>query len=548
MKLKYLFIAFLLACSNAFGQSVYEPVSSDVYELLERFFIKGAIEYHSEIKPIPRKEIAGYLLEALENKQMLTPLDLKEIEFYKKEYADELSLLSNEFSLELPRTEFFTPGETERFRLFNYRDSIFSFNLDPILGIDFAGKWNTGYTHTWNGVEFFGYISNEWGYSLDFRDNQEQSISLDEGKNNTPEPGINISKTAEKSIQYSEVNAELNYNWSIGTLSLGKYHLNMGNGRAGQIISSSKPPSFPLIRLDIRPVKWLGFTYFHGWLKSDIPDSSTYRYTSVEGRESISDIPKFIASHMLSFYIAEDVSLSIGESIVYSGSIEPVYLIPVMFFRLADHYLSSEGSNSGDNAQLFADASWRIAPIKSKVYGSVFIDELSIEKVLDGENLSSIGYTLGTELSDLVIPNSAFVLEYTRIQPFVYTNSDNAQTYQSHNYQLGHWIGSNSDIIYLSYRQNILRGLSVKLSGCYFRKGQTEEPEQQYQLPYPSTLYGARRTDKNISLAVSWEPYHNLFVRGFYSYSEISDEEEGRTPEFKLGANNNFGLSLFYGM
>ena len=108
MKLKYLFIALILVWSNAAAQSVYEPVSSDVYELLERFFIKGAIEYHSEIKPIPRKEIAGYLLEALENKQKLTPLDLMEIEFYQKEYADEFSFLSDEFSLELPRTEFFT--------------------------------------------------------------------------------------------------------------------------------------------------------------------------------------------------------------------------------------------------------------------------------------------------------------------------------------------------------------------------------------------------------------------------------------------------------
>jgi hypothetical protein len=219
-----------------------------------------------------------------------------------------------------------------------------------------------------------------------------------------------------------------------------------------------------------------------------------------------------------------------------------------MFFRLADHYLSSEGSNTGDNAQLFADASYRISPTNSKVYGSVFIDELSLEKILEGENLSSVGYTVGAELSDIIIPNSSFVLEYTKIQPFVYTNSNDAQTYKSHNYQLGHWIGSNSDMIYLSYKQNIRRGLSIKLSGWYFRKGQTEEPEQQYQLPYPSTLYGARRTDKRISLEVTWQPVHNLFVRGYYAYSDISDEEEGRTEEFMLGTYNNFGFAVYYGL
>lgn len=548
MKLSCLFFFLIIVLFELSAQTVYQPINSDIYNLLERLYIKNAIEYHSEIKPIPRKEIAGYLLEALSNKEKLTATDIKEIKFYSKEFADEISFISNTARLKLPRTEFFTTGETERFRLFNYRDSTFTFNLDPILGIQFGNEWNSGYSHRWNGLEFFGYVSDNWGYSLDFRDNLETSDNIDIAKNNSPVTGINLSKEADNSIQYSTVNAQINYSWNTGYLSFGKYAVNIGNGRAGQIINSSKAPTYPLLRLDFRPVKWLNFIYFHGFLKSNVPDSATYRSTSFEGSESISDIPKFIASHMLSFYIGDDISLSIGESIIYSEKVEPVYLIPVMFFRLADHYLSSEGSNTGDNAQLFADASYRISPLNSKVYGSVFIDELSIEKVMEGENLSSIGYTIGTEFSDLLIPNSGFVVEYTRIQPFVYINSNDAHTYQNHKYQLGHWTGSNSDIIYLSYRQNILRGLSAKLSGWYFRKGQTEEPEQQYQLPYPSTLYGARRTDKRICLEVTWQPYHNLYARGYYCYSDITDNEVGRTPEFMLGTNNNFGLSFFYGM
>jgi hypothetical protein len=548
MRTKHLLFLFLFVWINLSAQTVYEPINSDVYEFLERLFIKGAIEYHSEIKPIPRKEIAGNLLEALSNKSKLTPLDLNEIEFYLKEFADEISFVNDSYQHILPRTEFFSFGENDRFRLFNYRDSSFIFNLDPILGLEIGNRSNAFYSRRWNGLELFGYVSDNWGYSLDFRDNLETGSHIDEVKQNTPETGINLSKEAEESFQYSSVNAQINFSWNTGNLSLGKYAVNIGNGRAGQLINSSKAPTYPLIRLDFRPVTWLNFIYFHGFLKSDIPDSSTFRSTSVEDRESISDIPKFIASHTLSFYIADDLTLSFGESMIYSENVEPIYLIPVMFFRLADHYLSSEGSNSGDNAQLFADASYRISPIKSKVYGSVFVDELSIEKVAEGENLSSIGYTLGTEFSDLIIPNSAFVIEYSRIQPFVYTNSNDAQTFKSHNYQLGHWIGSNSDMIYLSYKQNIFRGLSTKLSGWYFRKGQTELPEQQYQLPYPSSLYGARRTDKRISLEVNWQPVHNLFVRGYYNYSDISDEEVGRTPEFMLGTFNNFGLSLSYGM
>ncbi len=548
MKIKFLLLIFFLILIKANAQTVYEPVNSDLYPLLERLFIKGAIEYHSEIKPISRMEIAELLLKALSNKEKLTKIDIEEIDFYLKDFADEVSFVTDTVNFNLPRVEFFTAGQTGRFRLFDYRDSTFTFNLDPILGFEAASMWGSGFTHRWNGLEFYGYIPDGWGYSLDFRDNLETGDNIDKERRNSPLPGVNISKVNNNSIQYSQVNAEVNYNWSIGNLSIGKYYLNLGSGKAGQIILSDKAPSFPLVRLDIKPVKWLSFIYFHGWLKSNIPDSSTYRSTSVEGRESISDVSKYIASHMLSFYIAEDISLSIGESIVYSGTVEPIYLIPVMFFRLADHYLSNSESNSGDNAQLFADASYRIQQINTKVYGSVFIDELSIEKVFDGENLSSIGYTIGTEFSDLLIPNSSFVIEYSRLQPFVYTNSDDAQTYSSHTYQLGHWIGSNADMIFASYNQNILRGLSIKLSCYYFRKGQTESPEEQYELPYPPTLYGERRNDFNISVSGSWQPIRNLYLKGFYNYSDISDQEAGRTPSFKLGAHNNFGFAIYYGL
>ena len=121
-------------------------------------------------------------------------------------------------------------------------------------------------------------------------------------------------------------------------------------------------------------------------------------------------------------------------------------------------------------------------------------------------------------------------------------NSNDAHTFTSHGYQLGHWIGSNADMIYGSYSQNILRGLNFKLSAWYYRKGQTELPEQQYQSPYPPTLYGERRNDFNFTITGTWQPLVNAYLSGFYSYSDISDQEAGRTPQFELGKHNNYGF------
>ncbi len=542
-----LILLILIICSVAYPQTVFEPVHTEIYDYLERMNANGVIEFHSEIKPVSRMEIAR-LLDIIESKkQTLGSIDNEDLEFFKAEYFDEIRLLKNEIQ-EKPRLEYFEKGIANRFRFFSYNDKLFSLFADPIFGYTFNSVDGEKVTHRWNGIKMFGYFGKHWGFDLNFRDNDESGKNIDFGKNNIPVTGVNISKQSNENLQYSYLRGGISYTWSSGALTAGKDFFNIGSGQEGQLILSSKAPSFPFIRFDFQPVNWVKFIYVHGWLKSNIPDSSSIRQTLVEGRESISPVPKFIASHLLSFYPNDDLSISLGESVVYSGDLQPIYLIPVMFFRLADHYLSSTGSNSGANAQLFADASYRITKIRSKFYTTVFIDELSLESFSDKNKVSAIGFTLGWTFSDPVISGSILNIEYSRLNPFVYMNSNDAHLYRNDNYQLGHWIGSNGDIISIKYMQKIFRAVSMKVSGWYFRKGQTELPIQQYQVPYPDFLYGARRLDKNVKFSIIYKPMHELTGEINYSYSSISDSEEGRTPVFKLGKQNNFGISVYYGL
>ena len=296
-------------------------------------------------------------------------------------------------------------------------------------------------------------------------------------------------------------------------------------------------------------MKWLKFTYFHGWLKSNVIDSSSIRTTLVADRPNIDQVPKFIAAHMISIYPDDNLTFSIGESIIYSDRFEPVYLIPVLFFRAVDHYLSSQNTHSSSgNAQVFGDASYKNSFLRTKLYGTLFIDELSLESIFKGGNLSAIGFTLGFESIDPFIRNSSFIFEYTRINPFVYENSNNAQLYTNSGYQLGHWIGSNGYQLYSSYKQNLARGFYFRLSGSYIVKGQTELPEQQYELPYPSFLYGAHKGYKDIKLELSYEIIHKAFVNAYYDYTDIYDDELNRTPDFMKGGKGSFGISLGYGL
>jgi len=539
---------FFFICSCLYAQSVFEPPSSTIYDYLHRLSVKGIIDYNDEIKPLSRIMLAEKLREIRLHQNDLTDIESEELSFYEKEFFPELDL-SKKDTARSDKKELilFSIDKDAGLRALLFHNKDFTLNIDPILGLSFARQYDETRRHRWNGVSSYGYYKN-LGFNVYIKDNEEQGSFIDRTKIFSPETGINLSKETENTIEYAEVHGTVSFTWDWGALSFGKDFFEIGSGRRGQIILSNKAPSFPFIRLDFQPVSWFRFFYIHGWLHSNLLDSSSIRMTPVPERRDLSQIEKYIAAHLISFYPTENLSISLGESIVYSDKIEYLYLIPVMFFRLADHYLAKKDVNSGDNAQLFLNAAYKNYRFKTKLYGTFFIDELSVSNILKGGDLSAIGFTVGVNFIDPLISNSEFVFEYTRLNPFVYMNSNDAQVFTSHGYPLGYWTGSNSDLFYFYFSKKIIRGLSLKISGEYIRKGQRELPVQQYQLPYPDFLFGTRMKQRNASVELSYEILHQLFGRGFYQYSYITDQDPLRTPQYKLGVNHSFGIMLAYGL
>ena len=556
MKKRYITIAVLLFIfvPQIKSQVVYEPINSSVYNFLERQSVKGLITLHDEVKPFSRRLIAEKLIQVDNKKNLLSNVEVQDLKFYENDFAGEINSILKSPSADSTRLEYFTFGQDNRFRAFDYKDSLFSINADPVLGFSAERFHGSTLSHRWNGVTLYGYISNFIGYSLNFKDNQENGNYLDGNRNFTPLPGIDNTATTyqnrSNTLQHDEVNAMVTDSWSWGSFSFGKDFINWGSSLSptSQLILSSKAPSFPFIQLEIHPTSWLRFTYIHGFLHSGLLDSTTIHSSPVPGRTNYLQIPKFIAAHFLSVDFNKNLTVSLGESMVYSERIEPLYLIPIMFFRVADHYLSKDGSNTGSNAQVFADVSIKVPSIRSKFYSTLFIDELSITSFLENKpGAYSVGYTLGGEIIDPFVENSSFNLEYSKISPYVYMNSNLAQTYTSYDYQLGNWIGSNGDIIYMKYTQNLLRGLAVDVWGDYIRKGSVPSAIGQYELPYPPTLFGLRKSDKEFGLEASYEIINDCWFKLFYNYSDISDQDISRTPSYLLGQNKGIGFSISYG-
>ena len=161
-----------------------------------------------------------------------------------------------------------------RFRVFSYEDNLFKINADPILGYQIGTRDSKILNHYWSGIFFYGYLSDFIGFSFDYRDNHEWGKSLDSTKNFTPETGIVPTKKLHNTLDYSEIHTTISVDWKWGELTAGKDFLEWGYGESGKLVLSDKAPSFPFIRLDIHPVPWLRFNYFHGWLTSKVIDSS----------------------------------------------------------------------------------------------------------------------------------------------------------------------------------------------------------------------------------------------------------------------------------
>jgi hypothetical protein len=551
MILKKIFL-FLVFSSIAFAQVVYEPLHRDVYKFLSRLSQKSVIVFDDQIRPLSRKYIAQKLIEAAEKSSELTKLEKDELGFYSKDFKFEFDMINN---IKIDSSEITIVGYDagDRLRLFGYRNNFFSLNLSPILGYKMGSRDNQKLTHFWNGIYTYGYIDKYIGFSFDFRDNTETGNTIDKTKEFTPVTGVEAKSSltsplyANDKMEYSESKAVLATDWSWGSFAIGKDFLEWGYSESGLLVLSQKPPSYGFIRLDIKPVDWLKFNYMHGWLSSGVIDSNSIFYNT-SGGISFSFIDKFIATHSLIITPVSGLDISIGESIIYDDKLEILYLMPIMFFRLADHQISEQVNAAGGNAQFFLGVSSKGQIKNTHLYGTLLIDEISLNGLFDPETQRyQMGFTLGGSITDLPIENLTAKIEYTKIYPFVYQHYVQTTDYKSADYILGHWMGHNADLIYGSLNYRFLRGLQATVWGQYIRKGEDGNVQQQYNtIPQPPFLFGLRKNYSYIGAEIKYEYTHELFAKFNFQTTLSSIQQEDLS--FIDTTLNEFYFSIYYGL
>jgi len=531
--MKKYYLIFLFFPSLLFGQVIYTPISSGVYDFLERVSLKKIIEYHDEVKPLSRKAIASFLLEINHYTDKLNQVEKKDLEWYMEEYANEIK-----------------QNEKERWFLYRYTDSLFSIRVSPNIGYGLNstnGKLN--YIR-WPGLTVYGEYSDYFGAHFEYKDVGEYGNNIDKTKYFSPVTGANFSN-APNGIEHSDIKGSISLNWSWGSISLIKDYDNWGHGKFGQLILSSKSPSFPHIELRLKPVEWLRFYYLYGWLNSLVPDSNNSFYTHTESIEPTLHIPfqnKYLAANLLSITPWEWLDFSIGNSFIYSGDMRPETFIPFIYYKGLDHDLGTQGFNDG-NGMIFTDA--KISYWKNmEIYGTLLIDVLEMRDILKNKWYTSwFGYTLGGKFIDVGINNLDFTIEFTKLDPWVYENRDASVSYKHLDYPLGDWLGQNAEQLRIQFDFKPVRAINLKLYSEWIRKGGLKDIYYAYvdilNLPF---LYAPLRKDYNLGIDASYEIYHDLFTHLFYEFSDISDQDPLRTPDWQLGKTSSFGISIYYGL
>ena len=546
----FLVIPFLLFNSAVLlqklqAQVVWEDHKKEVYHYLSRMAQKGLINFDDNIRPISRKYIGDCLDSLLHKPTELSALEKKELTFYCREYGYEMNLGTNNTT---KAVQSFRTDPYKRWRSFYGSDGHNFLVADPVFTAGIIRGSGKSVTSSSSGVSFWGYFGKHWGFHFFYNDITEAGTGFDSTRLQTPETGFVIKDPSLRSSQnFTHFRGNVSYSWKNGSLSFGQDYLLWGYGQNGRIVLSDKPPTSPFIRLDYQFFPWLTFNYTHFWLNSKIIDSAkTYQTgNTVYGGQREFYIPKFIATHSFQIKATKGLAIALGESMVYSDRMDVGYLFPLMFFKVYDNIVNNSNIHTGSNGQVFLQVSSRNHLPKTHLYSTLFIDEIRISTIFDkAKSRNQLGFTFGGSITDVLVPYLTLGIEYTRVNPFVYSNLIPAQNYSSYNYSLGDWMGNNFDRLIFSLNYTPIPRFKCQFRYQSIRKGGMGTVNDQYfQQPQPDFLFDLQKKQQEFYAHFSYEWINNLSINAFYS--TLFDNN---ILTSKKSTNTTFNIGFTYGL
>ena len=467
---------FLIPCALQ-AQRIPEPVEyTEIYDFLEELTTDGVIRSNAAVKPYTRDYIGRLLMEAQSRDSLLSKRQHDDLQFYLQDFALECDTLPVYYSYGHRHvTQWITPVSNlslaEPSLHVLTKDKIFKMRVRPILGMDIMYNKHGMLTHRRYGADIQMDIADHLSIWGSIRDNSWAGQGINGSRITKPAylnnlPGVQY-KEANYGGDFSDSRGGVSlYTW-WGSIGIQRERIQWGDAQHCSNILSAHNPAVPMFTLQITPCKWFQFDYFHAWLVSNVLDSTYYyveQYTADQTKVHYRPYNKFMAANMFTFMPCKYVQFSFGNSIIYAErNVQAAYFIPFAFYKSLDHLLTKGVNSENQNSQAFASISVRPTD-HLRLYGSFFLDEFKMARLSPSNpEKNPISYLVGFNWSGWPVRGLSLRGEFMRAYIACYTHSIDVLQYTSNSYQMGHYMGDNSQSIFLQLAYRPVRGLRLTL-------------------------------------------------------------------------------------
>lgn len=539
-------IAFSAGVLSLRAQAIPVPLTyARLYDFIDEMATDGIIEINEATRPFTRRQVANMLVKVQEREQDLSKRQQKDLAFYLNEFALERDTMRQQYVQWTDHQTFNLSLGDPQFAYMT-RNKLFKLQIRPILGMDVYASKKGAILKRWWGAELNMDIVHHvslWGSLRDISYNGR--IGLNKKYYPTAadkragaqltRPGFlnNLSgveyKEADYGGDFSDSKGGISiYDW-WGSLSLSRENVRWGDAYHASNILSGHNPAVPQVSLQLTPLWWLQFDYFHAWLVSNVRNPNDYYVENVLNQNGtmLTDTAfrpqsKYMAANMLTFMPCKWVHFSIGNSIVYAENTpQAAYFIPIAFFKSLDHLLTKGIATQNQNSQVYATITVR--PVEHlKLYTSLYADEIKWSRFSPSNKANNpISYLVGFDWGGWPLKGLSLKGEFMRSYIGCYTNSVDALEYTSNSYLMGHYMGDNAQSSYVELSYRPVRGMWVALSFTddirfnqyrYLRKGIGAAIEQK---PFDQKIF--RNTE--FAAKLTYEVLNNMFLRAELTYN-----------------------------
>ncbi len=514
----------MFSYNEVFTQIENVPVDNQVYEFLDRMGIRGILPlYSNTMIPLSRQEVARLLQIVDEKKKQLSEAERGFLTKFKSEFIHEIEL-TKEDAFVLLRGDSISGiiADKEKY-IYAYSDSSIYLAVEFLGKIEHRGSSGDTYGSVNSTLEEYGgrirgTIKNKLGFYIQATNGTlfgSRALALSDIrlKGNVKFNDLNSSN-----FDFAQAYLRADLGWF--NIQFGREYNLIGTGYSDRLLLSNNAPVMDFLKLDFN-YKSFQFVFLQGSL---VDPYSLWN--------------KYLAMHRAKFSVFDLMNIGISEMIIYQRtSPDFAYINPINFYKSSEHSLKDR-----DNAFLNLDL--EIFPIRNyKLYGTWLIDDIDFKKMGTGWWGNEFAWQGGIYISDIVcVQNLDGVLEYTRIEPYVYSNRLSGNSFSNNRIGLGHHLGPNSDEWFVQISYKPTKKFRTWISYTFTRHGENTyqdgvivenvggdvmQGHREYDSEFVKFLDGDLVKNNKLQIRAAYEPLTNYFLSGVYefNYSKYSAKE-----------------------